>query len=249
MKPLPYDKVKQLITGDSTVQTQTSNSTFNLEERVGSYVVSGIVHRGQTYTWEIKTDELLGEKELKNLDGWIEHNVKARETNEYGVLSAPQYHSLFSTIYEHRNDEQHKDTIELLRSKLVVRLALRWVYTMSKVKYDPQGQDIVTHNVGMTDEYTGRYDVMGKDGFLTVLEDGSMYCEAIVGDASVSKVSGIYEWLSGNKAYAYRVNAEQKHDNERAVALGVISSGRFDIDAGGNIGSNGPALGVREVRP
>jgi len=248
MKPLPYDKVKQLIPGESTVQTQTSNSTFNLEERARSYVVSGIEHQGQTYTWEVKTDELLGEKDPKNLEGWLAHNEKARETDDYGVLSAPQYHSLFLTIYEHRNDEQHKDAIEQLRNKLAARLATQWVCTMSKVKYVPQEQDMVTHNVGMTDEYTGQYDLVGKDGNVTALNDGSTYCEAIVGDARVSKVSDIYEWLSRNKVSVLRVECKPKlRNDERLVVLGV--TGGFYIDVVDGIVDYFPALGVREVHP
>jgi len=249
MKPLPYDKVKQLIPGESTVKNETSNSTFNLEERVGSFLVSGIQHRGQIFNWEVKTDELLGEKEPKTLDGWITHNDTARQTKEYGVLSAPQYHSLFSTLYEHRNDKLHKDAIDQLRTKLAAKLTNRWICTMSTVNYAPHGQDTVTHNLGMTDEYTGQYDVMGEDGFVTTLKDGSTYCEAIVGDARVTKVNKIYKWLNGKKAYAYRVNQKPKQDYERVVSLGGFNRSGFILYAYGNIDNIRSALGVREVRP
>jgi len=247
MKPLPYDKVKQLIPGEMVVQTQTSNLTFNLEERVGSYVVSGIQHRGKTYTWEVKTDELLGEKNPKDLEGWIQHNETARETNEYRVLSAPQYHSLFSALYDHRDDEQHKVAIEQLRDKLAEKFTISWICTMSKVIYSPLGQDTVTHNVGMTDEYTELHNVMGKDDFVTALKDGSIFCEAILGDTRSSQVNEIYEWLSSKQTYAYRVNYKPEQDDKRVVSLGVSNYG-FGLSADDCI-DNGPALGVREVHP
>jgi len=248
MKPLPYDKVKQLIAGERVVQTPTGRATFKLEERVGSYVVSGILHRGQTYTWEVKTDELLGEKEPKTLDEWIQHNEKAREMNEFGVLSAPQYHSLFSALYEHRNDEQHKYAIEQLRCELNSKLIGMLICTMSKVNYVPQGLDTVTHNIGMTDEYTSQHYVAGGIDFLTMLQDGSVYSEAIVGDNYSSKVNEIYEWLSGKKAYVYRVNNKLEQVDERMVALGVYYYDWFSLDAICNLGHNRPALGVRPAR-
>lgn len=88
---------------------------------------------------------------------------------------------------------------------------------------------------------------MGKDGFVTNLTDGPKYCKAIVNADDTAKVNAVYKWLSGKKAYAYRLNKRPESYTEHVVMLGVSNYAWF-LNADVGIDVSWPALGVRPAK-
>jgi len=251
MKPLPYDKVKQLIPGMSTFENSTGESTFYLEERVGSFIISGVPYRERTYTWEVKTDTLLEKKSLAKL---ISQNLKGGMQNEYHVLPAPLYHALFKALYTHKDDAVCKASIAHQREKLENLMHDCMLLTLSKVEYYVPGQqDSVLHYIdGVTPQIENFDTICGVDGFITEIAGGNVHCAALLDDPDIQKVTLLYQWLTKKAPFAFRQNRKHSYSVQRGVTLsGPFPSGPvpgFNIGAIDTIENRLPALGVREVR-
>jgi hypothetical protein len=224
---------------------RTENASFSLEELADSYRISGIRFRNDVYVIDL-AQQLLENGAAKTHNDWLEYSREAAKKNGFGLVSAPLYHALFTTLYQNRDSAQHKGLVEKIRTFLHDTFAKTWVPALSSVKYHPQGSpDLVSHR--MPDE-SMHANIVGPNEWLKAAQQSKEACKAILGTDDLQEINNVYKWISGKDACLHRVNNKPTNTTERVVALGVFINERFYLNADDYVGINWPALGVRAAK-
>jgi len=249
MKPLPYDKVKQLIPGNTIPATRSKSSEFTLETIADGWRIGGVLLYPGEYVTVDFADKLLEKGEMKRHDQWVAYTKSAQESGGFGVTSAPFYHSIFSTLYAHRNDVEYKDNIKQIQTFLQKVLRPRTLVTLSSVIYNPQGKDFIKHSAGIFSvNYGIKETICGQDGYIKSIESSANVCNALLVDNNPGMIHAVYQWITERDTYLARLEQKPELQEKRVISFGMDPDNNFTLYAIGDLQVARPALGVRAVR-
>jgi len=217
---------------------------FSILDGSDYYRITGIRHRDSVVAYDLSKSLL----ERKTQDAHAKHAVKVGP-DEFRGCSAALVYAIAKTLYVHKDVDRFKETIENARAGLQAHFARRWLNTLSRAQYTPQGLDKIVHDYGQKTQYDVPADLVGPYGFITDAKvNAQTYAQALLGTTDdADSINKVVEWICGKPAYAYRLNSRRENKEERVVALGVGSDDWFSLGAVVSIGNVGPALGVRFV--
>ncbi|MBI4017053.1 MAG: hypothetical protein HY363_05165 [Candidatus Aenigmarchaeota archaeon] len=232
----PFEKKKQKTSAHK--ERSTSSTDFVIKELKDRYVLQNVPYQGalRTVSWSRR---LLDKGSEHTQDEW---NV-VLQGSEWKLPDATLYHATLAALYQHK-DGLENELVEKIRLFFCKHFEKHYLMTGSRVMYKRRGNDTVKHHLSGDEK---QVCMVGADGWVNAQSGFEDSIDAVVGTRDLLEVENVYEWISGKKAYLWRINNKPNANTERAVVLGVISDGRFNINAGGD--SGWPALGVVVCAP
>ena len=202
--------------------------------------IPNVEYRNGIYSVDL-AKRLLDNENTKTQGEWAQYSVEAQKRGDFYVGDMPLYHSIFSALSK-ANSKDAEEAKEFIQKQM----REKWPITLTRIKYNPNGEDEVIHNHGANDEYSVKGNIVGKDEFISQSADKS-YLEAILGNSNIQEINQVYQWLNGTDAYIFRVNSKPKQTDERIAWFDADSDGVVLNCYRGPQGSY-PALGVRAAK-
>jgi|GEM_PF-4152980 len=248
MKPLPYDKVKQLIPTIS--DGNNAPEVDSIEARVGSFVIRTVPHRGKNIDIEMKTDALLGYEFPLDYLGWLAYRSHGFATGEYVPVSAPTYLSIFQAMFLRKDIPAVKPLVEQWREQVATRLMMTSTQTLTTIDYAQDTKNTVEHVDSVASSFPTKEHLREVSGFLESLEDREILSNAVF-EQPAQVVDEVLSWLCGKRPYVQRIQFQPHTDYLRNVSFGVDGSEYCNLWISGDVRNKGAVLGVRilEVHP
>ena len=168
-------------------------------------------------------------------DEHAEQRRKAK-SNEFYLESMPFYHTLFTTLYDHKEDKDFKNGVEEARQFIKESMFKAWLLALTRTRYNPiNKKDLIIHDYKQPKESIIRLDsIIGPDNY--ILDENAKNVkeplQALLGTRqSLQKINNIYKWLVGGNLYLSRVNETPKKSLETVSGFVANSDGAiFDCD-------------------
>ncbi len=121
----------------------------------------------------------------------------------------------------------------------------QWPNTLTRVIYNPLGEDEVIHNYGTTDKYSLNGKVVGSDSWIKDMKD-KRTLELFLGTSDVSEINNVFSWINKTPGYILRVNKKPKEKDEGVVRLGASGDG-VGLDCDWSPSVRGPSFRVLRI--
>ena len=181
----------------------------------------------------------------KTQDQWAEYSNNAISKNEFYVGNAQLYHSLFSSLFRNK-DSTFKDSIEEARAFLQKSFNDYLLMTLTRINYKKSGKDEVIHDYNLPTQFSILEDIVGADGFVTQTNP-QKELKSILDSNDIDEVNSVYNWITNQNLYLWRVNSKPKKDDTRVVRLYSSSDGA-GLNCVRNPSVSNLALGVRRAK-
>jgi len=203
--------------------------TFSLEELADCYRIHGVPVRDSTYAVDIAKNLLDGGAKKRQND-WIAYSQRAIKNDDFIVGSSMLYHGVFTVLYDHRDDVDHKENVEKIRIFSQSAFRHKHFSTLSKVIYVPNRKDKVVHNVRMQDQYVVEGRFIGSNEDLNNSKKSSDAYTMMFGK-DPDQINDVFKWISGWDTYFWR---HLWIDQERSEEIIFGHEGGFCVIADGS---------------
>ena len=217
-----------------------SSKDFSLEDKIDFYAINGVNYKNNIYTIDLSKTLLPS----KTQDEHAEHRKSARDG--FYTPTYPEFHAIISTLEKNKDNIKYQSQIEQLR-QFIKRSALeKWLMMLTRIRYNPTGDDIVIHNYKQKDEYSIKSDnFTGPDGYVPNASNAEKPLQSLLDTSeNVNEINQIYKWLTDGDAYIYRLNSRPENRDERVAGFYAGSDGA-DFDCYGYPQYSSASLGVR----
>lgn len=204
------------------------------------YEVRGEFEGGIIYAVDLIEDSL----SAKTQDAHAKQTEEARKAGDFGVLSLPDYQTLFDAL------NCLKNTKEAESARKLIQTAFRNSYplTLTRIKYQPSGKkETIVHNYGLQDLVELQEDFVGADGEIKAI-NCQKELSALTGEDNVQRIYEVYNWINETNVYLFRLNSKPKKIDERVAGFGAGSGGAY-LGCGRDPSYSDTALGVRFASP
>ena len=223
----------------------TESPDFSLEAKAGFYSINGIPYGDETYRIDLSKTLL----PRRNQDEHAEHRLNAKQ-GEFCLGDMSLYHALFTALYNNRDSQSFKDQIEEARQFIKESMLEHWLMTLTRIKYNPDGNDLVIHNYHQKDEWKDSINTfVGPGGYLNDVSTTNVErpLQALLDtQQNASEINSVYNWLTGGNAYIWRVNSRPEKTNEKVARL-YAGSGRAVLNCIGTPSGSDEGLGARKI--
>jgi len=138
------------------------------------------------------------------------YNIEKQKGNPV-PMNAPQHIELFDDAVKSGNAE--------LLNFLKKGLQRRWPTTLSRAVYSPVNtENGAIHNYGTFDSYFNAGNLIGKDGFITEI-DNKNSLEILAETKNVKRLNKISDAMNQTPMYLWRVNSKPSERTERVVGF------------------------------
>ena len=202
--------------------------------------IEGVSYRKGIYTVDL-AKSLLDNGITKTQDQWINYSKEAKPKQGFYLADMPLYHSIFKALSQGTGKDREE-------AKAFVKEQMRAKYpmTLTRIRYSPQEEDEVIHNLGMDDEYIVKGKMVGPDEYIADSKD-TRYLELILGAGNVPEINQVYQAINGTDAYIFRVNEKPKNIDERVVGF-LAGTVKAVLYCDGDPQDSGSVVGVRVAR-
>ncbi len=209
---------------------------FGIVKPQSFYTVHGVRLPNDTYSDVQVSERRLDDGKSRTQRGWQDY----RNETGWGPGSGPLITAVLTALYDNRSTEG----VEELKNLFHDDFRTHWMMTATGITYRAGASDLVTHDSGTPGQTSLEARLVGPDGKLNEGMSGEI--QTLLGSSDISKVSAVYEWVSGKESYLWRLNEQPKLSEERALVLGLDFDYGFGINAYDfGIGNYWPARGVR----
>ena len=223
----------------------TESPDFSLENLTDFYSISGIPYRNEICCIDLSKTLLPS----KTQDEHAEHRLNAK-SGEFCLGDMSLYHALFTALYNNRDSQSFKDQIEEARQFIKESMLEHWLMTLTRIKYNPDGNDLVIHNYHQKDEWKDSINTfVGPGGYLNDVSTTNVErpLQALLDtQQNASEINSVYNWLTGGNAYIWRVNSRPEKTNEKVAGL-YAGSVRASLDCDGGPSGSKEGLGARKI--
>ena len=109
--------------------------------------------------------------------------------------------------------------------------------TLTRIQYNPQGEDIVIHNYKQPSQYELPVHFIGPDGAILSANHAEKPMQALLDtNQSLQEVNEAFRWLMDVDAYLWRLNSKPQQTDERVAwffagsSRVVLVCGRYSHD-------------------
>jgi hypothetical protein len=217
---------------------QTNPANF---QNLGDYWRVQVNYRNGICTADL-SKSLLDNGNAKTQEQWAEYRKIAEPKGEFYTGDMPLYHAIFTALFK------QKDRPESEEARVIIQKQMRkkWLMTLTRIAYQPNGKDKIIHNFGTNQKYELDEKIVGPDRILE-FGDGSALT-ALLGDGNINQIKSIYNWINGTDTYLWRINSKPKSVDER-VARFRANSNWASLNCGGLPAVSDASLGVRLASP
>lgn len=218
-------------------------SSEGVQSTTGFWRIQGVHYRDSTIDVDL-AKHLLDGGNAKTQDEWIAYSKEAQAKNEFYTGDMPLQHAAFTATYKLEEGAMKEE----IRAFVKKHMFERFLLTTTRIQYQPQGsmEDFITHNRAMSDEYVVKENFVFPDEWIEESTRPSNY-KALLGVEDLKEINSVYHWLTGKRAYLWRVNGRSEGIVERVVWLCADSVG-LGLGCGWSPSGTGASLGVRAVR-
>src|SRR3989344_8555175 len=140
----------------------TESPDFSLENLTDFYSISGIPYRNEICCIDLSKTLLPS----KTQDEHAEHRLNAK-SGEFYLEDISLYYALVAALYSNRGSQSFKDQIEEARQFIKESILKNWLMTLTRIQYNPDENDLVTHNYHQKDEWNDSIiTFVGPEGYL-----------------------------------------------------------------------------------
>lgn len=214
------------------------NSDFGIEKIVSTsfYRIHAVPIKGIISTVDIQT-ELFPHR---TQDEHAKFSKEALSNGGFSYLSVPQIRTLTNLLRLNKNnkgvDEIRKFLREIHRKN--------WLINSSRIDYMPSGEDVITHNYGLDNQYNIKIAFLGPDEFIINTSNPQGYQALFDTKDNIKEINKDFRFLNGTDLYAWKVNQRPPSKDTRVVWLFAGLYG-FGVSCGGDPQCSVPALGGR----
>jgi hypothetical protein len=213
----------------------------NLQSNSGFWTIENVPYRNQLLQVDL-LKELLDNGNAKTQDKWSKYSKMAKRSGDFYVGDFPLYHSLFASLYNLKD----KSNIEEIRSFLQKQFKEKWLTTLTKIKYNPKGNDEIIHNYNLADEYSFHDSFIGPDEYVKDSNNKTNY-KSLLGSDNLQEINSVYKWITEKDAYLWRINSKPKTLDERVARFDALS-GRAGLSCNWYPSGQYSSLGVRAAK-
>ena len=218
------------------VKTPAQQPSLNpdLESKIDSWKISNVNYRNGIYAVEL-AKELLP---AKTQDEHAQHREQAK--GDFYTADMPLYHSLFTALYQQRNSPQAEE----IRAFIQKSMREKWLATLTRIAYQPKGNDKIIHNYSTKEQYELQGNIVGPDR--EIVREDSLALKALLGMDNIDEIKEVYNYINQTPTYIWRVNSKQKNVDERIARFSAGSVGA-SLSCGRYPDNADSALGLRIV--
>ena len=182
--------------------------------------VPGVEYRNGIYRINL-AKQLLNNGNAKTQEQWIEYYKQAKQRGEFYTGDMPLYHALFTALYKQKDNLQKKSEIEEAREFIQKQMRKKWLTTLTRIAYQPNGKDKVMHNYKTSEQYELEENIVGKDRFIESGDRNTL--KALLLTDNIQEINSIYQWLNQTKTYLLRLNSKPENVVERVARFDASS--------------------------
>lgn len=218
----------------------TSQINENIVDEQDYWRVSGVRYRNGIYTVDL-LKELLDAGNSRTQDRWAEYSEKAKKQGRFYVADMPLYFALFESLFKQKSKPESEKAREFIQKQI----KKYWLTTLTRILYQPQGEDKIIHNYGTPASYPLEENIVGPDRTIESTDKDAL--EAILGTDNINKIRNVFKWINKTDTYLWRLNSKPKRIDERVTRFGAVDDAAY-LYCGANPGGSSPTLGVRLTR-
>ena len=177
--------------------------------------------------------------------GSADYSERERAKGNFYTPDYPLFYNALEKAFDLKDEKAFKKQVEEMRTTLKGLSRAKWLMTLTRIRYAPQGKDTIIHNFGLQDQYELQEDFMGADGELPAGSPVSVYQTLLGTQSNLRKIKGVFDWLNDtNSNYIWRVNSKPSSIDERVARFFADSVGA-GFNCNGDPSGSGSSLGVR----
>ncbi|HLC52968.1 MAG TPA: hypothetical protein VJK03_00335 [Candidatus Nanoarchaeia archaeon] len=205
--------------------------------------IDDILYRGEHYTADL-SKTLLDSGTKRTQDVWAGRYENAVGTDGFYTPDYPTLYGIIKTLYTSREDTSQAAQIVEAQEFLRNTSRENWLITLTRIAYQPRGDDIIIHNYGTRDRYEKKVDFTTPYEFIKVTKKPEAYRTLLDTQDSVQEIDSVFNWLIGTGLFGWSNNPEPDVVDERVAGfyafLGWASLGCY-----GETTDSCSSLGVR----
>ena len=228
---------------DTTQSPITVNPTST---NLAYWTIPNVAYRGKVGNVDV-LNGLLDNGTSKTQDGWAAYSEKERASGQFYTPDYPLLYAALAKAFDLKDEKVYKQKVKEMRIVLKDLSRNNWLMTLTRIKYQPKGKDILVHNFGMKDKYEILEDFVGADGELPAGSPERVYRNLLGTTDSSDRIKKTFNWLNDtNTSYIWRVNSKPNSVDER-VAWFIAGSDRAYLGCDRYPSGSDSSLGVRFV--
>ena len=182
--------------------------------------VPGVEYRNGIYRVNL-AKQLLDNGQAHTQDQWAEYHKQAKQKGEFYTADMPLYHALFTALYKQKDNPQKRDEIEEARKFIQKQMRERWLTTLTRIAYQPKGEDRIIHNYGTNEQYELEENIVGEDRFIEPGDENTLKALLLMDD--IDEINSVYHWLNQTNVYLWRLNSKPENIDERVAGFSADS--------------------------
>jgi len=192
-----------------------------IEKQRMSYILSGeafweipeVFYRGEARTYR------LFEKMTSRItqDRLAEFHEQEKAKGNPCPTDMPLICAIGTRAYTLKNENPKE--AERLRNFLQAGFQ-KYPTTLTRIIYNPSGEDKIVHNHGTSDEYSIDAKVVGPDDWIKKIPDKNVL-EKLLGTSNIKQINKVSQWLNKTNTYLWRLNSKPKTKDERVAEFGA----------------------------
>ncbi len=202
------------------------------------WTIPGVIYRGKTGTYglfEQMTPEM-------NQEQLAELYEQEKQKGNPHPTDAPLLWAICTSAFALKNE--NLETSKKLRNLLKDSFRT-FPNTLTRIIYNPPGEDKIIHNYRTSDEYSLDGKVVGLNSWIDEILDKNIL-EKLLGTQDVPKINNVSQWINGSNKYIWRLNNPKTKD-ERVAKFDAFADGRFDFYCDRDLLGEYPAFRVLKV--
>lgn len=185
----------------------------------GYWEIPGIDYRGETHTYRVFEKMA----PVMNHDNLVEYSMGEKQKGNPYIGDSILTFATMSVAYNLR--KKHSEEIEMFRKFLQSGLK-QYPGTLTRIIYNPQGEDEIIHNYKTSDEYILNDKVVGSDGWIKDIPDKKIL-KSLLGIDNIKRINEISQWINNTNTYLWRLNSKPLQKNERVVGFDACLDGLY----------------------
>ena len=157
--------------------------------------ISGVQYRNGIYTVDLMKT-LLDNGTTKTQDAWATHYESGRDQNEFHIPDYPLFYGIFKTLHTIRDDATKATEIAEAHKFLKDTSRAKWLMTLTRIQYQPSGNDLIVHNFGTRDHYEEQVPFIGGDGKVTSSDASLPYQKLLGTNDNTQGIIDVFKWLN-----------------------------------------------------
>ena len=186
-------EIKQVPQNLSNVPVITSFGTH--------WHIDDVLYRGEQYVADLSRT-LLDSGAEHTQDEWAARYERAIDNNDFYTPDLPTLYGIVKALYTARGDASRAGQIAEAQEFLKSTSRAKWLMTLTRIAYQPIGDDIIIHNHGTRDRYENKVDFITSSECIKKTNRPTSYKALLGTQDSVQEINSVFHWISDRDIYA-----------------------------------------------